>query len=155
MQNHKHTAAQAFRFVLVGIFATALHYGIYLLLRCAIQIDVAYTIGYVLSFLANFYLTARFTFRTAPSWRRLVGMGGAHGVNYVLHMVLLNLFLWLGVPPALAPLPVFAVAVPVNFILVKVVFKNNRKQVDKLTGKFVKLFRLLASLTLISLQFWI
>lgn len=75
MQNHKHTAAQAFRFVLVGIFATALHYGIYLLLRCAIQIDVAYTIGYVLSFLANFYLTARFTFRTAPSWRRLVGMG--------------------------------------------------------------------------------
>ena len=111
MQNHKHTAAQAFRFVLVGIFATALHYGIYLLLRCAIQIDVAYTIGYVLSFLANFYLTARFTFRTAPSWRRLVGMGGAHGVNYVLHMVL-------------------AVAVPVNFILVKVVFKNNRKQVD-------------------------
>lgn len=78
--------------MLVGIFATALHYGIYLLLRCAIQIDVAYTIGYVLSFLANFYLTARFTFRTAPSWRRLVGMGGAHGVNYVLHMVLLNLF---------------------------------------------------------------
>lgn len=155
MQNHKHTAAQAFRFVLVGIFATALHYGIYLLLRCAIQIDVAYTIGYVLSFLANFYLTARFTFRTAPSWRRLVGMGGAHGVNYVLHMVLLNLFLWLGVPPALAPLPVFAVAVPVNFILVKVVFKNNRKQVDRLTSKFVKLFRLLASLTLISLQFWI
>ena len=134
MQNHKHTAAQAFRFVLVGIFATALHYGIYLLLRCAIQIDVAYTIGYVLSFLANFYLTARFTFRTAPSWRRLVGMGGAHGVNYVLHMVLLNLFLWIGVPPALAPLPVSAVAVPVNFILVKVVFKNNSKRVDKLTG---------------------
>lgn len=133
MQNHKHTAAQAFRFVLVGIFATALHYGIYLLL-CAIQIDVAYTIGYVLSFLANFYLTARFTFRTAPSWRRLVGMGGAHGVNYVLHMVLLNLFLWFGVPSALAPLPVFAVAVPVNFILVKVVFKNNRKQVDGLTS---------------------
>lgn len=120
--------------MLVGIFATALHYGIYLLLRCAIQIDVAYTIGYVLSFLANFYLTARFTFRTAPSWRRLVGMGGAHGVNYVLHMVLLNLFLWFGVPPALAPLPVFAVAVPVNFILVKVVFKNNRKQVDGLTS---------------------
>lgn len=155
MQNHKHTAAQAFRFVLVGIFATALHYGIYLLLRCAIQIDVAYTIGYVLSFLANFYLTARFTFRTAPSWRRLVGMGGAHGVNYVLHMVLLNLFLWFGVPPALAPLPVFAVAVPVNFILVKVVFKNNSKRGDRLTSKFVKLFRLLASLTLISLQFWI
>ena len=51
-------------------------------------------------------------------------------MNYVLHMVLLNLFLWFGVPSDLAPLPVFAVAVPVNFILVKVVFKNNRKQVN-------------------------
>ena len=58
------------RFVLVGGFATAFHYGLYLLLRCVIEVNLAYTIGYVLSFVANFYLTAWFTFQRSPSWRR-------------------------------------------------------------------------------------
>lgn len=123
---HRRTAGEALRFILVGTLATALHYGIYYALLSVINENIAYTIGYVLSFLLNFYLTARFTFRTAPSWRGLVGMSGAHGVNYLLHMALLNLFLWLGVREELAPLPVFAIAVPVNFFLVRFVFKNRK-----------------------------
>ncbi len=115
---------EALRFVLVGALATALHYALYLLLRGFMPLNLAYTIGYAASFAANFFLTAYFTFRSAPSWRKLVGMGGAHGVNYVLHIALLNLFLWLGVPSALAPAPVFAVAIPVNFLLVRFVFKK-------------------------------
>ncbi len=115
---------EALRFVLVGVFATALHYGLYLLLRHVMPLTLAYTVGYVASFVANFFLTAYFTFRSAPSWRKLAGMGGAHGVNYLLHIALLNLFLWLGVPSALAPVPVFAVAIPVNFLLVRFVFKR-------------------------------
>ncbi len=115
---------EALRFVLVGAFATALHYGLYLLLRYVMPLTLAYTVGYVASFVANFFLTAYFTFRSAPSWRKLAGMGGAHGVNYLLHIALLNLFLWLGVPSALAPVPVFAVAIPVNFLLVRFVFKR-------------------------------
>lgn len=128
MTNNKQTIGQAFRFVLVGGLATALHYGLYLLLRHCLPLNVAYTLGYVLSFIVNFYLTAWFTFHSAPSWRKLVGMGGAHVVNYVLHIILLNLFLWLGVPSAYAPLPVFAIAVPVNFILVRYVF--TKRQVE-------------------------
>ena len=112
------------RFGLVGGFCTALHYGIYFLLQLAIEVNVAYTVGYLLSFIANFYLTSYFTFGTAPSWRKLFGMAGAHGVNYLLHMVLLNLFIWIGVRQEFAPLPVFAIAIPVNFILVRFVFKH-------------------------------
>ena len=51
-------------------------------------------------------------------------MGGAHGLNFLLHLGLLQLFLWLGVPPQWAPLPVFAVAIPVNFLLVRWVFQK-------------------------------
>lgn len=65
----KKLGGQALRFGMVGVFATALHYGIYYVLQRMINVNVAYTIGYVLSFLANFYLTARFTFRSAPSWK--------------------------------------------------------------------------------------
>lgn len=124
----KQLKGQALRFGLVGATATALHYGIYYLLQRVMNVNVAYTVGYVLSFLVNFYLTAYFTFRSAPSWKKLTGMGGAHVVNYLLHLALLNLFLWLGVREEWAPFPVFAVAVPVNFLLVRWVFKEKKKR---------------------------
>lgn len=54
------------RFVMVGIFATALHYGLYFVLQRVINVNIAYTLGYALSFIANFYLTAYFTFGRSP-----------------------------------------------------------------------------------------
>ena len=112
------------RFVIVGVTATALHYGLYYLLQHLINVNVAYTLGYVLSFIANFYLTAYFTFRRPPSWNKAFGFGGAHLVNYLLHIVLLNFFLWIGINKTLAPIPVFAIAVPLNFLLVRFVFRR-------------------------------
>lgn len=114
------------RFGMVGIIATALHYGIYYLLQLYINVNIAYTTGYVISFIANFYLTSYFTFGTGPSWKKLIGMGGAHAVNYLLHIVLLNLFLFTGISKTWAPIPVFAIAIPVNFILVRFVFKHKK-----------------------------
>ncbi|WP_418696351.1 GtrA family protein [Bacteroides sp.] len=111
------------RFAIVGVAATALHYGLYFMLQQAVNVNVAYSIGYIVSFIANFYLTAFFTFRKKPSWKKAIGFGGAHLVNYLLHMGLLNLFLWLGLSKPLAPVPVFAIAIPVNFLLVRFVFK--------------------------------
>lgn len=112
------------RFVMVGVLATALHYGLYFVFQQLVNVNVAYTIGYVLSFIANFYLTAYFTFGKKPSWKKAVGFGGAHLVNYLLHIGLLNLFLWLGISKPLAPFPVFAIAIPVNFLLVRFVFSK-------------------------------
>lgn len=120
---HRPVIREAVRFGLVGAVATALHYALYYLLQRSMNASLAYTLGYAISFVANFYLTAYFTFGTGPSWRKLAGMGGAHGVNYALHLALLNLFLWMGLPRELAPVPVFAVAIPVNFLLVRFVFK--------------------------------
>ena len=121
--------SEIIRFGMVGALATALHYGIsYLLWRYAgFNENIAYTAGYALSFVANFYLSAYFTFRSRPSWKRAGGFGGAHLVNYLLHICLLNLFLWLGIPEEWAPLPVFSIAIPVNFLLVRLVFKSRRK----------------------------
>ena len=112
------------RFVMVGVLATALHYGIYFLLQRFINVNIAYTLGYALSFIANFYLTAYFTFGKKPSWSKAFGFGGAHLFNYRLHIGLLNTFLWLGLSKTLAPIPVFAIAIPVNFLLVRFVFKQ-------------------------------
>nr|WP_302831024.1 GtrA family protein [uncultured Bacteroides sp.] len=112
------------RFVLVGILATTLHYGVYFLLQWVINVNIAYTLGYAFSFVVNFYLTAYFTFDKKPSWGKAFGFGGAHLVNYLLHIGLLNFFLWVGLSKPFAPIPVFAIAIPVNFVLVRFVFKR-------------------------------
>ncbi len=118
---------QFIRFGIVGCLATGIHYGIYYLLQKHIEVNIAYTLGYLISFVVNFYLTAYFTFGSTPSWKKLAGMGGAHAVNYALHIVLLNLFLWLGLSNELAPIPVFAIVIPINFLLVRFVFKPKKE----------------------------
>lgn len=122
-QQRARTIAEAVRFSVVGAVATLLHYLIYMLLIDAMPTNIAYAVGYVASFCGNYLATCYFTFHTRPSWARFMGMVGAHAANFVLHFVLLNLFLWLGVAKGLAPLPVYAIAVPVNFLLVRYLFK--------------------------------
>ncbi|RGO89400.1 GtrA family protein [Bacteroides thetaiotaomicron] len=143
------------RFILVGILATATHYGIYFLFMCTDVTSyciyywlvfwqlllimvfifflcvlmlpaIAYTIGYVISFILNFYLSNIFTFNTKPTVRKGIGFGISHFINYLLHIGLLSLFIWIGVPERWAPLPVFALVVPVNFLLVRFVLKSKK-----------------------------
>lgn len=118
------TLFQLLRFALVGVFATALHYGIYLLLLNFLSETIAYSIGYVISFGCNFILSCLFTFRKKASTKRGIGFGMAHLVNYILHVSLLNLFLWMGISKVYAPIPVFCIAIPVNFLLVRFVFNR-------------------------------
>ena len=42
------------RFILVGVLATATHYGIYFFLCVLMLPAIAYTIGYAISFILNF-----------------------------------------------------------------------------------------------------
>lgn len=120
----KNTGGEMVRFVITGAIATLLHYGIYWLLLGRMAAGVAYTVGYVLSFVANYVLTSRFTFRSRVSVRNGIGFCAAHAVNYMVHISLLALYLHLGVPEWIAPVPVYAVAIPVNFLLVRFVFRH-------------------------------
>jgi len=107
------------RFGIVGVAATAIHYAVYYALLSLTSHNVAYTVGYVVSFLCNYVLSSLFTFRVTISAGRLAAFGVSHLLNYLIQMGLLNLFVWTGVSPVVAPLPVFAIAVPVNYLLVR------------------------------------
>jgi putative flippase GtrA len=127
----RETFNELIRFVIVGTISTALHYGIYWVLQHWMNVNIAYTIGYALSFLCNYYLSAYFTFHAKTSVRKGIGFGGAHAVNYCLHIVLLNFFLWLGLSPEVAPFAVYAIAVPTNFVMVRFVFKDRKNRANE------------------------
>ena len=112
------------RFGVTGTLAMLVHYGIYYLLLPVIDRNVAYTLGYFISFLGNFVLSSYFTFRVPPTWRRLLRFTGSHGVNYFMYIGLYNFFYWVGVPAVWAPLPVYLIAVPVSFLLVRFALKR-------------------------------
>ena len=119
------TLREAIRFCIVGVLATIVHYGIYLLLKGVINVSVAYTIGYVISFIGNFVLTNVYTFKTQATAKKGIGFVICHVINYLLHIGLLNVFIWMGVPSALAPIPVYCIVVPVNFLLLRNLLKTN------------------------------
>lgn len=123
------------RFGIVGVLATLIQYAIYWVLihvytpqggQGAQQAwaSAAMTVGYVVSFLFNFFASTHFTFRVKATARRGAGFALSHVVNYLLQMVTLNFFLWVGIPKQWAPIPMFCVCVPINFILVRFFLKR-------------------------------
>jgi len=115
---------EVIRFCIVGLAATAIHYVCYLLLQIVMSPNIAYTLGFIISLACNFVMSAKFTFKARMSLLRGGGFVMSHLLNYIMHIGLFNLLLWCGVSRLIAPIGVYAVVVPVNFILVRFVFKK-------------------------------
>lgn len=112
------------RFGIVGGVATLIQYGVYLLLLQWVSAGIANTVGYAVSFCFNFYASTQFTFHVKANVKHGAGFALSHVVNYLLQMITLALFIYLGVPKQWAPIPMFCVCVPVNFILVRYFLKR-------------------------------
>lgn len=108
------------RFGLVGGFATALQYGIYVIFAVAIDLPavVATIISYAISFVFNFFLSNYFTFHTKPNAKKGVGFTLSHLINMGLQVGLVAIFKGI-VGDTLALLPAMAICIPVNYLLVR------------------------------------
>lgn len=152
----KQTGGEFARFFVVGVGATLLHLAVYLLLnwlcglsdKDALGITLTYAAGYAVSFVANYVVSLRWTFKTRGSVSKGLGFAFSHLVNAGLHLLLLNFFraigtgdalsmllIWLtpwlvdilpvlGRPESLLPLPVYVIVVPVNFLMVRFFLKR-------------------------------
>ena len=152
----RQTGGEFARFFVVGVGATLVHLAVYLLLNWLFDLSEAdvwaitatYAVGYVVSFVANYFASLRWTFKTQSSVRKGLGFAFSHLVNAFMHLILLNFFravgagdalsmllIWLtpwlvdwlpvlGRPESLLPLPVYVIVVPLNFIMVRYFLKR-------------------------------
>lgn len=114
------------RFVIVGIGATLIHYGIYLALEHGLHFNYnfSYTCGYLISFIFNFLGSTFFTFKTEANTKNGLKFAGAHMINYFVHMILLNIFIIIGISDNIAPIFVFPIAIIINFFMVRIALKK-------------------------------
>ena len=152
----KQTGSEFIRFFVVGVGATLVHLAVYLLLnwlfdlseKDGLGITLTYAAGYAVSFVANYIVSLRWTFKTEGSVSKGLGFAFSHLVNAGMHLGLLNLFravgagdalsmlvIWLapwlvdwlpvlGRPESLLPLPVYVIVVPVNVLMVRFFLKR-------------------------------
>lgn len=119
-----HRFREPLRFALTGAAATGIHYVAYRMLKTVLPVGISFTAGYAVSLACNFYLSSVFTFRRKPNVRRGIGFLLSHAINYTLQISLLTLFIRWGINEDWAPLPVYAITIPVNFLLVRHAIKR-------------------------------
>jgi len=89
------------RFAAVGGVATAVNYGTYVILIHNfdnLYPAIAYVLAFCVSISCNFVLSSYFTFGVKPTRARAVKFLTAHLINLFNELVLLEIWLWVGVP---------------------------------------------------------
>ena len=115
----KNKFGEIVRFIIVGSSAAAIQYATYLLLIYWLQPLIANTIAYLISFTFNYIASTHYTFRVKSTTKRGAGFVVSHIINYLLQSGCLKLFLWLGCSKQIALIPMCAICVPINFLLVR------------------------------------
>lgn len=116
---------EIFRFGIVGLIATTIHYIIYIYLESTgIPYNISYTVAYLISFIFNYLLSNYFTFKTSPNISRGIKFSMSHIINYLIQVTLLNVFVGLSINKKIVPLIVYCISIPINFILVRISLKG-------------------------------
>ncbi len=111
------------RFIAAGALTAGIHYGVYVFLSYRLPPAFSYAGGYFVSFLFNFYISCYFTFRTCATWRKSAKFLLCHISNFFIQLLLFHIFHAMLIPELLLPLPVLMIAVPVNFLLVRLALR--------------------------------
>ena len=127
----------AVRFVFVGTFGTGVQYGIYYLLldifqrqwpEVGILTSVAFTAGFMIEMVCNYFLTNFYTFRTRPSWKNAGGFLLGRVLNYVIQLSLLNALVWLHMGEEWAGIVAIMLAGVINYFVLRPFYKDKKRE---------------------------
>ncbi|MER6270405.1 GtrA family protein [Streptomyces sp. NPDC001797] len=111
-------SGQIITFAVVGVVNTATYYGLYLLFLRGLPYLAAHILAFFLSMIGSFFLNARFTYRTRPTWRKFLLFPLTNATNFVITTV--GVYVIVDVLHAgsrFAPLMASAAAIPVTFVV--------------------------------------
>ena len=125
----------AVRFVCVGALGTILQYGIFYLLldlfqsrwpEQSILTSVAFSVGFVIEMVCNYFLTSFYTFRVSPSLKNAGGFLFGRAINYVIQLFFLNILILLYVSEEWAGIIAITLAGVINYFILLPFYKNKK-----------------------------
>lgn len=127
----------AVRFVLVGALGTGIQYGIYYMLLDIFQrhwqdlgilTSVAFTAGFIIEMICNYFITSFYTFKMRPSWKNAGGFLFGRAINYVLQLLLLNLLIWLHLSEEYSGILAIMLAGVINYFVLLPFYKDKKRE---------------------------
>lgn len=123
---------QFYRFVLVGGFNTFSYYTFYLILLNYLNYSIAHIIAFLMAAFISYFLTTIYTFKKKPSWKTFVAFPITFLPNLLLSTFGTVILVQLGlVSDKYASLIMMIVAIPITFLVNKLVFDFKKKSKDK------------------------
>ena len=89
----------------------------------------AFTIGFIVEMICNYFLTSFYTFRTRPSWKNAGGFLFGRGVNYIIQMIFLNALIWFHISEQWAGILAIALAGIINYFILLPFYKEKKCEV--------------------------
>jgi len=121
------------RFVCVGAFGTLLQYGVYYLFLelfhrtlsdSQTMTSLAFSLGFVVEMVVNYFLTNYFTFHTRPNWKNVGGFVFGRALNYVVQLAFLNVFIWLALSEEISGILAIILAGIINYFVLVPFFRT-------------------------------
>jgi putative flippase GtrA len=113
------------RFLLAGVFNTAVTYGLYLVLLWFLSYRVSYTISYVAGIALAYELNRGFVFRARRSAASLAATPLIYLLNYLIGLGIVSLTVGgFGLDARVGPLIAIVCTIPVTFVLTRWVFRR-------------------------------
>lgn len=110
-------AGEVVRFAVVGVANTVTYYVTYLVLVRVLPYLAAHVIAFSVAMVGSFLLNCRFTYRTRPTWRKLLLYPLTVAANFVITTVGVGLLVELvGMDERVAPLVAAVAAIPLTFL---------------------------------------
>ncbi|MFD9005084.1 GtrA family protein [Streptomyces sp. NPDC059582] len=109
---------QILTFAAIGVINTATYYGFYLLFLIPLPYLGAHVLAFLLSMTGSFFLNARFTYRTRPTWRKFLLFPLTNAANFLITTA--GVYVIVGVlhqGSRFAPLVASMAAIPVTFVV--------------------------------------
>lgn len=127
----------AVRFTLVGAFGTGVQYGFYYLLleffqshwpNVDILTSVAFTAGFLIEMICNYFLTSFYTFKMRPTWKNAGGFLLGRTVNYFIQLLFLNILIWLRLSEEISGILAIMLAGVINYFVLRPFYKDKKRE---------------------------
>jgi putative flippase GtrA len=90
--------------------------------------SVAFTAGFLIEMICNYFLTSFYTFKMRPTWKNAGGFLLGRTVNYFIQLLFLNVLIWLHLSEEMSGILAIMLAGVINYFVLRPFYKDKKRE---------------------------